>query len=114
MGMQSSGASGYVVKAEAFTNLLPENLRAKFTQAIADQDTELVDEILGENTPPEHPTFESSFVLKDEDDTDSLERGVVYICFQDDDLFVLTPKRELEWLRGHGIDPQFERWTTWG
>ena len=114
MSMSTSGASGYVVKAESFTHLLPENLREKFTQAITDQDTELVDEILGENVPANHPTFESSFVLKDEDDTDSLEKGVVYICFQDDDLFVQTPKPELEWLRSKGIDPQFERWATWG
>jgi hypothetical protein len=113
--MSTTGASGYVVKAEAFTNLLPKNLRKKFTQAIADQDTELVDKILGENAPKVFPTFESSFVLNDEDDTDSLEKGVVYICFQEEDLYSpKTPRPEFEWLQKEGIDPKFERWTVWG
>jgi hypothetical protein len=111
--MQTSGASGYTVKAESFTSLLPENLREEFTQAIADQDVDLVDEILGENVSPEFPMFES-FFLRDEDDTDTLEKGVVYICFQDEDLYIRTPKPELEWLQKQGINPAFERWAVWG
>lgn len=114
MSMDCTGASGYVVKASVFTSLLPEHLREKYTQAIADQNTELVDEILGENAPEAFPTFESSFTLKDEDTSDNLERGEVYICFQDEDLFHLTPKPELEFLKSKGINPEFERWTVFG
>jgi len=112
--MDSTGASGYVVKASVFTSFLPEHLREQFTQAITDQNTELVDEILGENAPEAFPTFESSFFLKDEDTTDNLDKGEVYICFQDDDLYHLVPKPELEFLHSKGIKPEFERWTTWG
>jgi hypothetical protein len=112
--MQTTSASGYVVKASAFTNLLPEPLREKFTQAIADKDVELVDEILGENAPKEFPSFETSFMLQPEGDADNLVQNEVYICFQDEDLYVLTPKPELNFLMANGIKPEFERWTTWG
>lgn len=112
--MDSTGASGYVVKASVFTSFIPEHLREQFTHAIADQNTEQVDELLGENAPEAFPTFESSFVLKSEDTTENLEKGEVYICFQDEDLYVLTPTVGLNFLTSKGIKPEFERWTVWG
>ena len=112
--MSNTGASGYVVKASDFTPLLPEHLQEKFTQAIADKDTELVNEILGENAPEAFPTFESSFMLRDEDEAENLTKGEVYICFQDEDLYVQKPNAELLFLVANGIKPEFERWVTWG
>jgi hypothetical protein len=114
MSMQSTGASGYVVKASAFTNLLPEPLREKYTQAIADGDAELVNEILGENAPEQFPFFESSFKLNEEDNAENITKGEVYICFQEDDLYFMRPKPELDFLMAHGIKPEFERWCVWG
>ena len=114
MSMHDVGCSGYIVEASNLTKLLPENVREKFTQAIADQDTELVDEILVENAPPQFPEFESSFTLKDEDEADNLEKKKVYVCFQSEDLYILTPKPELNFLIANGIKPEFERWVTWG
>jgi hypothetical protein len=112
--MSNTGGLGFVVKASEFTNFLPSNLREKYTQAIADQDTDLVDEILGENAPAEFPEFESSFKLKDEDESENLTKGEIYICFQDEDLYFQTPKPGLNFLKSKGINPEFERWVVWG
>lgn len=114
MSMQDTACSGYTVKASAFTKFIPESLREQFTKAIEEQNAELVDEILNEHLPAEFPGYESAFTLKDEDNADALEKGEVYVIFQDEDLFIQTPTREAEALRAAGIIPEFNRWTSWG
>ena len=112
--MQSIPASGYTVKASEFTKHIPESQRERFTKALEEKDVLAVDEILWEHLSTDFPPFESSFVLGPDDDASNLERGVVYICFQEDDLYVKEPKRQTELMRHHGISPEFNRWTTWG
>jgi hypothetical protein len=112
--MQESPCSGYTVKAIDFLKELPESVHNQFADAIAEKDEGTVDEILNEFMPSDFPGYESVFVLKDEDNADGLERGVVYIIFKDEDLFVQTPTRSHDLLRAKGIIPAFNRWTTWG
>lgn len=114
MSMLTTAASGYVTEASNLTKLLPENLRENFTQAIADKDLELVEKILGENAPEKFPNFESAFMLQSEGEADNLKYGVIYICFQESDLFILVPNPGLKFLMANEINPPFERWTTWG
>lgn len=115
MSMDSIGASGYVANANEFIKFIPENLQKDYLEAIENRDFDAVNELLGESVPENFPTFEGAFVLGDEDTADNLERGVVYVCFQDDDLF--KPK-ELnsfgEFLKSNGIIPEFERWSQFG
>jgi len=112
--MQDTACSGHTVKASAFTSILPEPLREAFTKAIADQDADAVDEILDEHLPTNFPGYESAFVLADEDNADNLERGEVYVIFQDEDLFIQLPTDGAEAMKARGIIPEFNRWTTWG
>lgn len=112
--MQDTACSGHTVKASEFTRFIPHDIQEVFTKAIADQDYEKVDEILDEHMPTDFPGYESAFVLKDEDNADGLERGEVYVIFQDEDLFVQTPTRAHDLMKAHGISPEFNRWTTWG
>ena len=114
MSMKDTACSGYTVKASAFTPVLPESIRERYTKAIEDQDWENVDEILNEHMPADFPGYESAFVLNDEDNSDGLERGEVYVIFQDEDLFVQTPTRAHDLMKAQGISPEFNRWTTWG
>ena len=112
--MKDTGCSGYVVKASEFTKLLPPEIQPMYEKALADNDLEYVDELLDVHAPLSFPTFDSPFILGDEDNTDNLEKGVVYICFDDDDLYVKQPTPGLEFLQSNGVKPEYERWTTWG
>jgi hypothetical protein len=114
MSMSDTACSGYTVKASEFTKVLPEAHQERYTQAITNQDYETVDEILNEHLPAEFPGYESAFVLKSEDTADELEHGVVYVIFQDEDLFVQIPTRSHDLMRAKGITPEFHRWTVWG
>jgi hypothetical protein len=115
MSMRDTSASGYVIPASRFTNLLPENLREQYTKAIEDQDVNLVQEILGENAPENFPSFNDAFVHGHEDHGENMVHGEVYISFEEEDLY--KPK-ELnhagEFLQAQGLLPTFERWTMWG
>ena len=114
MSMQDVPCSGYTVKASAFTPLLPESIRERYTKAIEEQDWETTDEILNEHMPADFPGYESCFVLGDEDNAEGLDRGEVYVIFQDEDLFTQVPTRAHDLLRAQGILPEFNRWTLWG
>ncbi len=114
MSMKSIGASGYIVKASDLTKLLPAEVQDEFTKAIENKDYQAVDDILND-APDSFPTFESAFVLNAEDEADNLEHNIVYVCFQDEDLFI--PKVNTvghNFLLNAGIKPEFERWSTWG
>ena len=73
--MKDTGCSGYVVKASEFTKLLPPEIQPMYEKALADNDLEYVDELLDVHAPLSFPTFDSPFILGDEDNADNLERG---------------------------------------
>ena len=112
--MRDSACSGYTVKASEFTKFIPEPLKERWQKALADGDWETTDEILNEHMPADFPGYESCFTLNDEDNADNLERGEVYVIFQDEDLFVQTPTRAHDLMRCQGISPEFNRWTVFG
>jgi len=114
MSMQDTACSGYTVKASEFTLYIPTALQEKYTQAIRDKKVETIDDILNQFMPSNFPGYESAFVLKDEDTAEGLDRGVVYVIFQDEDLFIQTLTPGMEAMKSRGITPEFNRWTSWG
>ena len=114
MSMTDTACSGYTVKASEFTCFIPESVRERYQKSLEDGDWETTNEILNEHMPADYPGYESCFVLKDEDNCDGLERGEVYVIFQDEDLFVQTPTRAHDLMKSQGIYPEFNRWTSWG
>lgn len=112
--MKTYGASGYVIKASELIPLMPNEFQSEFKKAIADGDIETIDE-LSEHLPDEFPVFEGAFVLSDEDEaTDNLEVGEMYINFAESDLYEKIPKPGLGFLESKGITPAYERWVVWG
>ncbi len=114
MSMRSIPASGYTVKASEFTKVLPENQQERYAKAITDQDAELVDEILNEHLPQDFPGYEQVYLVAEEDESDELEKGEVYVVFDESDLYVKEPTRQHEIMRFQEISPKFSRWTVWG
>lgn len=115
MSMKDIACSGHVIKASDLTKILPDEMQKEYTAAIEDQNWELVGEILDGNIPTEFPPFESVFVHSDEDSSDGeLDKGEIYVCFDETDLFTKAKTPEMVALEKVGIEPKFVRWTTWG
>lgn len=112
MSVTNMGNSGHLAKASEFTKLLPEDKREEYTNAITDKNIELVNLILGEQAPKGFPSFESAVFLGEEEGIDPEAEGM-YVCFQNDDLYVRTPKPELNFLLANGIHPWFQQWASW-
>lgn len=113
--MRDTAASGFLIPASKFTELLPESVREQYTKAIEDQDAETVTNLLDEHAPEQFPNFESAFVFGDEDTSENLVKGEVYVNFDEEDIY--KPK-ELnfagEFLKAKDLLPAFERWTMFG
>lgn len=114
MGMHNSGASGYLIKASDLTNHLPESVRVKYLKGIETQDEQVVVNILENHMPDKFPKFESVFVFSDTDESDELEVGEVYVCYDESELFVKVETDAFEAIKKAGVIPEFQRWVTWG
>lgn len=113
--MRDIACSGHVLKASDLTKILPKESQKEYTEAIEAQNWELVAEILDGNIPVEFPPMESVFVHGDEDSSEGeLEKGEIYVTFDETDLFTKTKTPELVAMEKVGIEPKFVRWNTWG
>jgi hypothetical protein len=113
MSMQEIPASGYVVEA---LTLLPTliDFQNLYEKAIIEKDLEYAQEILDEYVDDYSPVPIELFILQDEDYSDSLEHGIVYALFDDDDLYVKKPTKQLQHIQSLEITPEYERWTVFG
>jgi len=114
MSMKNTGASGYIVKASELESLIPAASKAEYQKLIENQNWEGITEFLYGKISEGFPPFESVFMHGDEDESDDLERGEIYVEFAEEDLFVKTPTPTLIKLQSIGIEPKFTRWVVWG
>lgn len=115
MSMRDIPASGYVINGRLLVPTLPQEYQVAATQALDDQDCEAFNEILNFHLPEVFPDYQQAFLFGDEDTSEELERGEVYVIFDESDLFVKTPKPELlAFRKAVGKDPEYQRWSVWG
>ena len=114
MSMKDNPGSGYVMAAEDVIRMLPEELREQATALLEDNDWEALHEFFEENLPPGIPRPEETFRFGDEDTSDDLESGTMYVRWDESDLFTMTPTLGLEELRKLGKEPTFAQWAIWG
>ena len=116
--MNSTAASGYIVEASSFLKLFVGAELAELTRLLDDGLSEPVyEEItdwLNQYLPDTMPVIEHTFVLTDEDNSDSLQHGIIYCFIDEDELFIKTPSEYALALTKEKIVPTFNRWTVWG
>jgi len=112
--MTNTAASGYTLKASDLTNHLPRAIREDYERFIKEGDAESVETLLSDHLPRGFPPFESVFVMADEWESDCLDRGEMYVCFDESDLFTKTPTQHMLNMERVKVAPTFSRWVTWG
>lgn len=107
--------SGYVVPVSSLKSILTVELGERLDAILDCGDLDDVESFVGDHYPETFPMY-SIYRPGDEDTVDDLmEKGVFYFIFDADDLYIRTPKPELESLTKNGIkSPEFARWTVWG
>ena len=113
MGMKNYSSSGYLVVASKLTKLLPESVRISYENAVVDGSWEKAGNILSESWPTNFPVFESVFTMDDdaEFDDDNLQRGEMYVQFDEDDLYISLPTTAMINLSQAGVLPENRKWV---
>jgi len=114
MGMKSYSNTGHTVKASDLTQLLTEAVRKDYLQAIEDDDTEAVENILGEHMPEGFAPFTSVFNSRHADiETEDLEDEDMYVTFDADDLYVKSESVAMRAMKAAGLNPTPAQWVTY-
>jgi len=113
MGMKNYSSSGYLVVASKLTKLLPESVQIAYEDAVVDGDWEKAGNILSESWPTNFPVVESVFTMDDdaEFDDDNLQRGEMYVQFDEDDLYISLPTTAMINLSQAGVLPENRKWV---
>ena len=115
MSMKDNPGSGYVMAAEDVIRMLPEELREQATALLEDNDWEALQEFLDENLPPGIPRPEETFLFGDEDTSDDLHSGTMYVRWDEDDLFIRQEKPCMSIMRELAAkEPTFCQWAIFG
>lgn len=113
--MKDIASSAYVVRAITLQNLFPQSKQRKdFEHLIAENKCKDVEKFLKINLPKRFPLPESVFIFGDEDTSDDLQVGEMYVEFAESDLFVQKPTLLNSNLVAEGVLPKFVRWCTFG
>jgi hypothetical protein len=114
MSMHNYANWGYVCKAKELVPLLSREKETEYLKLLegefvtAEDIKDFLDKTLTEDIVPE------IFCLNDECESDDLEIGEFYACFDECDLFQKVRTPLCERLNSIGIGPQEARWVTFG
>ena len=116
MSNHENPCAGYLLPARDLKSFLPHELQEQFENAVDDCDWETTGNLLRNNWPETFPQLGDVFLLGDEDTGDGeMEQGEIYVQFDQDELFILTPTIGLEALKhAGGKEPQHHQWTIYG
>ena len=114
MSMKNYGASGYLIKASDIEPFLPVLHRVEYRELLENGDWEGIQEFLEENLPPIFPPCCEVYLHSDENESEDLEHGEIYVTFDESDLFVKTPTPIMQALETAKVAPKYQRWVQWG
>ncbi len=113
--MREIPCSGTVIKASDLTPHLPEYVREEYRQLCEASDWESVSTILADHMPEGFPRFSDVFALNSEATPgDDLEESVVYVCYDDSELYTRIETPALKALKEVGIVPITTQWSVFG
>jgi hypothetical protein len=113
MSMKNYNSTGYLLKAREITLLLPAEVRAVYQDAVDNGDWEGAQGIAQPNWPKHFPPIECIFTLDDEAEfeEEDLEKGEMYVQFDESDLYEKKPTVALSNLMVEGVRPVYRRWV---
>lgn len=115
MGMKENPGSGYVLTAPQAILLLHPTLRRKAEILFEEGDWEKLGAYLSSRMPNEIPKPADVFICDDDFASDELEKGEMYVRWDEDDLYIRTDTPGLVAIRNSlGIIPQPVLWTVYG
>jgi hypothetical protein len=114
MSMKNYAGSGWLIKASDIEPLLPVLHRVKYRELLENGDWEGIQDFLSENWPDNLPKFNDVYLHADEDESEDLEHGEIYVSFDESDLFVKTPTPAFAAMKSANVEPKFQRWVQWG
>jgi hypothetical protein len=114
MSMKTYAGCGYLSKASDLEPILPVLHRVEYRELIEKGDTEEIQKFLSENWPVHFPPFIEVYCHFEEDESEDLEHGEIYVIFVQEDLFVTTPTKGFSTMKDAGVEPKFAQWVQWG
>lgn len=113
--MRENLSTGYVLEASKLTPCFPEELQDQFTELVNDLDWEGAVEFCQEHWPEDYPVPETFFHMSDEDTSEDIERGVLYVVFDEGELYQKIPKQKaLTLALKVDAEPQIAVWSIFG
>lgn len=110
MSMRQYGEHGYVVEALELAPLFTLDEEPEYRKYILEGDWEEAEKMI-HGCLPNIPTARV-FIFKEEDFSEVLEPGEMYVSFSESDLFEKTPTPQLKWLTNNKVTPKFNTWTV--
>ena len=115
MSMQDTPATGYVLEAHKAILLLKLSDRIAAELIYEDDNSEGLQDYLEKNLPCEFPRPAEVFILSDEDTSEDLERGQMYVRWDEEELYIRTDTPAMKAIRNSlGEIPKPALWTVWG
>lgn len=109
MSMKENACSGYVVELNKLNHLIPDEYLEEYENFMDSIELEKLDELLGKVLQLNVNCFQ----LNDDDNSDDLEVGTIYIRFDESDLYEKIEKPVLKELKDKGVKPQEANWAIW-
>jgi len=109
--MRNYACYGYVLEAEKLVKVLPETIRGTYLEYIQQGEYEEVEKMLDENFPKNMP-IPSVFICDYTIETEDLEAGKIYCCWEPGQLFNSTPTIGLKNLQNLDLNPVNSRWVV--
>ena len=116
MSMRSYPSKGYIVKLDTpeMRQAMP-GLDNALNNYYCDRDLELLNDWVSKNMPKSWPNYDDLYMPSDEDDiSDNMERGVVYVAYDESDLYTKQPTPSNQVLNMNGIIPTSASWSVYG
>jgi hypothetical protein len=114
MGNRHHPGSAYVVPLKDIVPYVTGS-KSVLEDIIQNDEWSELEEFLNENLPEEFPPIAAVYCPSIEDEWDeNMEDGVMYVLFDEDDLYEKTPKKGLEFMRNLNINPQFCNYAPYG
>jgi hypothetical protein len=117
MSNRENPGSGYVVKLDCLTAIIPEDDKKEIERLIEDEsDGMAVCDLLDKIIPADMAKPTEVFCFSDEDVSQDplMEHGEWYCLFEEDELYSRLEKDALKELQKVGINPELCHWSMWG
>jgi hypothetical protein len=112
MSMRENPENGYVMEAIKLKPFLSKWQARRLAQSIEEGADADVWNLLLAHLPPNIPKPNCVFLCDDDFAGDDLQKGIMYVGFDEDDLFVKNETYGMFALKAKGVKPIHANWTV--